>query len=254
MKLLNTTLVLIFVALIVIVLLQRCHKDKPETGEYTATIQVIDADTDEPIEGARVKVKTTDDECPQITLTTDENGECTFEYSSPDETLTIAVASKRGYANGQVEDIELSYFEDETLVIPLEPKNAVDEGRQIGASGQLKVTLLWQDPTVDLDLHVLQPSGREIYFEDTLDSRTGGRLDADWVPERGNPNRIGENIFWNRPPKGEYVVSVRYYGPEQGETTDCSVIIYQEGKEPETHELSVDYSVENVHVANVNVE
>ena len=240
MKTLRIILALIYVVLIALLfILKACDKKEPEPKK--AMIQVIDAETEEPIEGARVKVKTTDPSCPTISLTTDEEGECEFEYTDPEETLKQAVATKRGYERSTVEDVELSYFEDETLVIPLKRKNVVDEGRQIGAAGKLKVTLLWEDESVDLDLHVIQPNGFEIFYEEghRRDRRTGGALDVDWIPGEGNPEHIGENIYWANPPRGTYRVSVHLYNPEDAQQTPCTVIIYREGADPETFNVTL---------------
>lgn len=254
MKTLRIILALIYVVLIALLfILKGCEKE-PEPRK--AMIQVVDADTEEPIEGARVKVKTTDPSCPSITLTTDEEGECEFEYTNPEETMTQAVASKRGYDKGTVEDLELSYFDDETLVIPLKRKDVVDEGRQIGATGKLKVTLLWEDENVDLDLHVVQPNGFEIFYEEghRRDRRTGGALDVDWIPGEGNPEHIGENIYWATPPRGTYRVSVHLYNPEEAAPTPCTVIVYREGAEPETFAITMLGYHDLQHVTEVTVQ
>lgn len=115
MKGLKIALGFIFVALIALLLLRFC---KPNQD---ALIRVIDADTKEPIENATVDVETTDELCDEESLTTDENGECTFKYRDPNKTLLKATASADGYNSASVEDVELSFFEDDELVIPLKP-------------------------------------------------------------------------------------------------------------------------------------
>ena len=42
----------------------------------------------------------------------------------------------------------------------------VSQAMTVGESGQLKITLLWDFPG-DIDLHVEQPNGREIYYKIT---------------------------------------------------------------------------------------
>ena len=55
--------------------------------------------------------------------------------------------------------------------------------------GDPQFTLLW-DTDADLDLHVIEPGGKEIYWEDPK-GRQGGELDVD------NTKGFGpENIYW----------------------------------------------------------
>ncbi|GAC1449587.1 MAG: hypothetical protein NVSMB9_33530 [Isosphaeraceae bacterium] len=83
--------------------------------------------------------------------------------------------------------------------------------------GDPQFTLLW-DTEVDLDLHVIEPGGKEIYWEEPRGKR-GGELDVD------NTKGFGpENIFWLREddrtgrkvqisgPPGEYRWFVVYWG------------------------------------------
>ncbi len=81
--------------------------------------------------------------------------------------------------------------------------------------GDPQFTLLW-DTRVDLDLHVIEPGGKEIYWLDTK-GRHNGELDVD--------NRDGfgpENVYWLKDgadgskdlglgPAGEYRWFVHYY-------------------------------------------
>lgn len=78
-----------------------------------------------------------------------------------------------------------------------------------GGEGGVQVTLNW-NANADLDLHVIEPDGTEIYYINTLSS-SGGELDrdnqcSDFV--LGRP----ENIYWTTPPEGTYQVNVVYYG------------------------------------------
>jgi hypothetical protein len=77
-------------------------------------------------------------------------------------------------------------------------------------TGDVAFRLTWQG-TADLDLHVIDPSGVEIYYRNTS-SPTGGRLDHDDLCDptaHGGP----ENIFWptGQAPHGQYTVKVNYY-------------------------------------------
>jgi hypothetical protein len=248
--------ILVFIYAVLIALLFLLQPKKPEIPEYEAKIIVVDAETEEPIKGAKVKIRTTDEECPELTLKTDADGECSFEYSDPDEMLTVAIASKSGYNDAEVEEeFELAYFLDDELVIPLTKQDVINEGREIGAQGNLKVTLLWEDSTVDLDLHILEPNGFEICYKDDQrhDVRTGGQLDIDWIP--GNAEQaIGENIFWQNPPAGAYKVWVECYQPEEAPPTECNVVVYRVNQEPEVFRITVNgyHDVQQVTTIQIN--
>ena len=69
------------------------------------------------------------------------------------------------------------------------------EGGELIRGVQVKVgdpqfTLIWDTDDVDLDLHVIEPGGKEIYWEDPK-GRKGGELDVD------NTKGFGpENVYW----------------------------------------------------------
>ena len=90
--------------------------------------------------------------------------------------------------------------------------------------GDPQFTLLW-DSTADLDIHVIEPGGKEIYWNDRK-GRQGGELDVDNVDGYGP-----ENVYWltkaedgsNVPgpgPPGEYRWFVHYYGGNNGVPTN----------------------------------
>lgn len=103
--------------------------------------------------------------------------------------------------------------------------------------GDPQFTLLW-DTEADLDLHVVEPGGKEIYWEDPKGQR-GGELDVD------NTKGFGpENIYWLREveatgekvkgpgPPGEYKWFVVYWGGFGGvaKPTKWKVRIKHDGK------------------------
>ena len=59
----------------------------------------------------------------------------------------------------------------------------------------MQATLRWTGDA-DLDLHVIDPDGVEIFFENAR-SPSGGELDVDMVPEPCgvSPSNV-ENVFW----------------------------------------------------------
>jgi hypothetical protein len=86
--------------------------------------------------------------------------------------------------------------------------------------GDPQFTLLW-DSVADIDLHVIEPGGKEIYWNDRKGNH-GGELDVD------NTDGYGpENIYWlkqnpdgskdlGQGPPGEYRWYVKYYGGNRG--------------------------------------
>lgn len=77
-------------------------------------------------------------------------------------------------------------------------------------TGDVQVTLRW-DNSADLDLHVTDPAGDEIYFA-VPSSASGGQLDVDANATCEGDAPV-ENIFWptGGAPTGTYSVSVDYY-------------------------------------------
>jgi hypothetical protein len=86
--------------------------------------------------------------------------------------------------------------------------------------GDPQFTLLW-DSKADIDLHVVEPGGKEIFWNDPKGKR-GGELDVDNVEGFGP-----ENIYWLKlnedgskdlgpGPPGEYKWWVQYYGGNGG--------------------------------------
>lgn len=77
--------------------------------------------------------------------------------------------------------------------------------------GDVKVTLTFDRPH-DLDLHVIEPSGDQIFYQ-RPGSTTGGQLDLDSGANCDPSAYNSENVFWppGGAPSGEYRVSVQNY-------------------------------------------
>jgi hypothetical protein len=80
--------------------------------------------------------------------------------------------------------------------------------------GDVQTTLRWNG-AADLDLHVFDPSGEEIYYRNTI-SASGGRLDHDANADCNGPaddDNPVENVYWptGKAPRGTYTVVVRVY-------------------------------------------
>lgn len=80
-------------------------------------------------------------------------------------------------------------------------------------TGDVQITLLWQGLN-DLDLHVIDPDGEEIYFG-TRHSSSGGDLDVDSNAACGMNVTMApvENVYWptGGTPIGKFRVSVVFY-------------------------------------------
>ena len=79
-------------------------------------------------------------------------------------------------------------------------------------TGDVQVSLLWSD-TNDLDLHVIDPNGEEVDYNN-IQSVSGGMLDHDANPGCGSTTTHPvENIFWGigAAPHGTYEVLVDFY-------------------------------------------
>jgi hypothetical protein len=91
-------------------------------------------------------------------------------------------------------------------------------------SGALQINLAWDTDDSDIDLHVIDPSGFEIYYRRKYSSVTGGQLDRDDVDGFGP-----ENIYWlENAPDGVYKVYLHYYGDDRtysGQNTKCYVTV-----------------------------
>ena len=74
-------------------------------------------------------------------------------------------------------------------------------------SGEVQVSLAWNDCN-DLDLHVIAPSGDEIFFGNR--SAAGGALDVDKNAGHCDTEEPVEHVYWPdyQAPSGEYTVVV----------------------------------------------
>ena len=92
-----------------------------------------------------------------------------------------------------------------------EPEVKIDERlkREGGASGEVQISLAWDDYN-DLDMHVFCPSGERIYFNNRK-SACGGELDVD-MNVRPKSKKPIENVVWtDQAPDGEYKIGVHFY-------------------------------------------
>jgi hypothetical protein len=98
-------------------------------------------------------------------------------------------------------------------------------------SGELQVSVSW-DADSDTDLHVVEPSGEEIYWDSTTSS-SGGALDLDSNPDCDLDNTRNENITFTDAPPGEYTVLVDYYNSCGVDQTSYVVTVQLPGQDPQ---------------------
>lgn len=100
--------------------------------------------------------------------------------------------------------------------LPCTAASACVNGLCVG-QGALRFTLTWDRPG-DLDLHVVTPGGREIYYG--ARTQDGGNLDRDDTTATGP-----ENVFWAAsPPAGAYLVCVVPFSVSAATTFRLSVV------------------------------
>lgn len=99
----------------------------------------------------------------------------------------------------------------------------------IGRTGAVQISLTWQT-TADLDLHLIDASGEEIYYRNK-ESTSGGMLDVDRIPGSGDTGPHIENIFWDSPaPPGRYTASVVNYASAGNSSSSYEMAIYVGGR------------------------
>jgi uncharacterized protein YfaP (DUF2135 family) len=99
-------------------------------------------------------------------------------------------------------------------------------------TGELQISVSW-DAASDVDLHVLDPDGDEVYFgQPTVAS--GGELDLDSNAGCDIDHVNNENITWTVAPHGQYIVRLDYYAACNVAVTKYTVTLQRRGHDPET--------------------
>ena len=101
-------------------------------------------------------------------------------------------------------------------------------------TGDVQVSVSWSGAS-DVDLHVFDPSGEEVYYSN-LTSASGGTLDLDSNPACSIDNINNENIVWpvGQAPHGQYRVVVHYYDDCGVPESDYVVTVQMAGQSPQT--------------------
>jgi len=189
-------------------------------------------------------------------------GTSSFEITAAAEIVTIyaAVAGQTGYwsipvpVGSTVADVLLTFVQDlggpaggtDVLEIVFEVADALGNISApqstpttitVVGTGDVEVALNWTVPS-DLDLHVFDPTGHEVYFGDRFDS-TGNvsLLDLDSNAACDIDNVDAEHVVWPKggAPRGTYTVMVDNYENCQNLAASYTVTVQVTGKAPQTY-------------------
>jgi hypothetical protein len=99
-------------------------------------------------------------------------------------------------------------------------------------SGDVQVSVAWNS-AADVDLHVVDPTGEEIYYGSRT-SASGGELDLDSNAACGSDQPRNENTVWpaGEAPAGTYIVRLDYWDSCDAPQTDYVVTVWVKGQEP----------------------
>jgi hypothetical protein len=134
--------------------------------------------------------------------------------ATPQTTSTTAASTARPAGDTPADDAQPSDVcgEAGSDIAPLRGRtqDAPAECIELG-TGDVQVTLRWAS-AADIDLHVTEPDGTEIWYGDTGPSSTGGQLDVDSNVGCEQEASV-ENVFWptGQAPSGTYTVEVNGY-------------------------------------------
>ena len=98
-------------------------------------------------------------------------------------------------------------------------------------TGDIQVSVAWDTPS-DVDLHVIDPFGCEIYYGNKTGCASNGELDLDSNAGCGIDNVNNENVFWppGEAPIGTYTVGVDWWSDCDDQEANYVVTINACGK------------------------
>ncbi|MCQ2975788.1 MAG: hypothetical protein MJ211_13385 [Bacteroidales bacterium] len=169
-------------------------------------IYVVDKDNGNPLSDAKVEINI-DNKIDS--LMSNEEGIVYLQLPKCGQGNITLIGSKEAYENDTLITTisDLVQMPDTSRRLKLDPFLK-------GEGGDLRFNLQWYSKT-DLDLHVIDPCGNEIYYERReFDCGEGsGTLDVDANAKYDNKPLVlvddpQENIFFIKPSKGEYIVKV----------------------------------------------
>lgn len=261
MNFIKTTFRVIFAAIVGLGMsmsLTSCDKVEEVVPTINEVLSFVDAQL---IEETLPEVSGNEDNQPVITSITHNSSVIaggtnlfTLNFEDPNDDamhLLIAMEGEDGYYRVDVEgganNIDLTMILDQAHIEDalalffhlMDERNNVSEPYKVpmnrveAGTGNLQVHLSWAVDN-DIDIHLIQPDGEEIYYNNTTSS-TGGHLDVDSNAGCDIDGIRNENITYGEGSvvlAGEYIVEVDYYQECQtdGEVTPYSVIAHLEGE------------------------
>jgi hypothetical protein len=133
----------------------------------------------------------------------------TTTATSSTTTTTVATSAATSCGNGVIDG---DFGETCETAADCGGSEACERCQCVGA-GDVRVTLSWYGRN-DLDLHVIDPAGEEIYYQNPA-ADSGGMLETNTTPACDGPDRMNvENVYWpaGTAPPGRYRVQVNYFG------------------------------------------
>jgi hypothetical protein len=111
-----------------------------------------------------------------------------------------------------------------------QPEDCTRPEPQLG-TGDVQITLRWNS-SADLDLHVTEPNGTEIWYSDKGPTSTGGQLDVDSNVGCEEDGSV-ENVFWpeGEAPQGQYLVEVDGYRVDGCGSGEYTLVANVRGRE-----------------------
>lgn len=139
------------------------------------------------------------------------------DLPSATNSVNVVIQHSTRQLDGQQTNIDIS-VQSATGDVSVEQSIAVSS--VVVGTGELQVSVSW-DTKTDIDLHLLEPDGTEIYYFTPV-SDSGGELDLDSNVLCVFDDINNENITYQNasPPVGEYLVTLAYFSAcdEQGPT------------------------------------
>ncbi|MBQ9816817.1 MAG: DUF2135 domain-containing protein, partial [Proteobacteria bacterium] len=119
----------------------------------------------------------------------------------------------------------------------------------------LRIVLMWDADDTDIDLHVLEPSGEEVFYRNKR-SQTGAMLSYDVTTGYGP-----EEYLHKKAPAGEYKIMSNYFASHQqkltGNVTVTATVFTNWGRENEasqTMSLRLEKAKEHVRIGSIKVD
>lgn len=100
-------------------------------------------------------------------------------------------------------------------------------------TGELQVSVAW-DSNADVDLHLVTPSGDEIFYGNPGPTAEGGELDLDSNAACSSGDERQENITFVDAPSGQYTVRVDYWSSCGAAATNYVVTVRRRGSATQT--------------------